>query len=115
MDMDISYQLFIEVTKISEIQIGKLGCYTLPKGLYIYTGSARKNIDARINRHIQKEKKLKWHIDYITIHKDINIIKVLKSSIPECELNKKTLGVDIIPGFGSSDCKNRCISHFKRV
>ena len=39
--------------------------FLLKKGIYIYTGSAKKNIDSRIKRHLSNSKKLHWHIDYL--------------------------------------------------
>ena len=46
-----SYQLHIHISDNIEIQIGKLGKFTFPMVNYIYTGSAKKNIDERIKRH----------------------------------------------------------------
>ena len=46
-----SYQLHILLKESTKIQIGKLGSFNFSKGKYIYTGSAKKNIEARINRH----------------------------------------------------------------
>ena len=43
-----SYQLFINVTKEIELKVGKLGKFIFPIGTYVYTGSAKKNIDKRI-------------------------------------------------------------------
>ena len=51
-----SYQLFINVTKEINLQVGKLGKFIFPVGSYVYTGSAKKNIDKRIERHLSKKK-----------------------------------------------------------
>jgi Uri superfamily endonuclease len=53
-----SYQLYTNLSANIEIVIGKLGKFTFPMGNYIYTGSAKKNIDARIERHKSKDKKM---------------------------------------------------------
>ena len=37
-----SYQLKIKLNKKIKLQIGKLGEFLLKKGIYIYTGSAKK-------------------------------------------------------------------------
>ena len=51
-----SYQLFINVTKEIDLKIGKLGRYLFPVGSYVHTGSAEKNINKRIERHLSKKK-----------------------------------------------------------
>ena len=108
-----SYQLFINVTKEINLQVGKLGKFIFPVGSYVYTGSAKKNIDKRIERHLSKKKNLHWHIDYLLDNDAVQIINTRKSRITECSLNKKTKGTTIIDGFGSSDCNLSCRSHLK--
>ena len=108
-----SYQLFINVTKEINLKVGKLGRFIFPIGSYVYTGSAKKNIDKRIERHFAKKKKLHWHIDYLLNNDAVKIIDIKKSEIIECILNKKINGTTIIKGFGSSDCNLCCGSHLK--
>ena len=108
-----SYQLFIIVTKEIELKVGKLGKCIFPIGSYVYTGSAKKNIDKRIERHLSKKKNLHWHIDYLLNSDAVQIINIKKSRMTECSLNKKTKGTIIINGFGSSDCDLDCKSHLK--
>ena len=108
-----SYQLFIIVTKEIELKVGKLGKFIFPIGSYVYTGSAKKNIDKRIERHLSKKKNLRWHIDYLLNSDAVQIINIKKSRMTECSLNKKTKGTIIINGFGSSDCNLCCKSHLK--
>jgi Uri superfamily endonuclease len=80
-----------------------------------YTGSAKKNIDARIERHKSSspDKKLHWHIDFLLNDKNSKIIEVQKFDEEECILNQKATGEIIVAGFGSSDCKSGCKSHLK--
>ena len=108
-----SYQLFINVTKEINLKVGKLGTFIFPVGYYVYTGSAKKNIDERIKRHLSKKKNLHWHIDYLLNNDAVKIIYTKKSQMTECNLNKKTKGTIIIDGFGSSDCNLSCKSHLK--
>ena len=108
-----SYQLFINITKEINLKVGKLGKFIFPAGSYVYTGSARKNIDKRIKRHLSKKKNLHWHIDYLLNNDAVQIIDTKKSQMTECNLNKKTKGTIIIDGFGSSDCNLSCKSHLK--
>ena len=95
------------------LTIGKLGVFNFPAGRYVYTGSAKRNIEARIARHLRQEKKLKWHIDYLLASSSASVIKVTKSTIAECELNRHTRGVNLVKGFGASDCCAGCGSHLK--
>ena len=109
----ISYQLLIKVSRICRVRIGKLGTFHFRKGWYVYTGSARNNPSARINRHLSKNKKLRWHIDYLLTDPSVQVVGIKISSVPECELNCNTPGSVPVPGFGSSDCKKKCGSHLK--
>ena len=110
-----TYQLFIKVHKACDIQVGKLGKFHFPAGDYVYTGSAKKNIEARVRRHLSSEKKLRWHIDYLLQHKNVEIQHYTLSTKSECTLNQQTKGEIIAKGFGASDCRNRCRSHLKAV
>ena len=107
-----SYQLFIIVTKEIELKVGKLGKFIFPIESYFYTGSAKRNIDKRIERHLSKNN-LHLHIDYLLNNDAVQIIDTKKSQMTECNLNKKTEGTIIIDGFGSSDCNLSCKSHLK--
>ena len=110
-----SYQLFITLSQTMEIQIGRLGLFTFPKGIYVYTGSAKRNMDTRITRHLSKDKNLHWHIDYLLANEQTKIIKVTKSELSECDLNTDVKGKIIVKGFGNSDCKENCKSHLKLI
>ena len=108
-----SYQLFINLSEVINIQIGRLGIFRIPKGMYVYTGSARRNMDKRIARHLSRNKNLHWHIDYFLANEQTKIIKVTKSELRECDLNTDVKGKIIVEGFGNSDCKENCKSHLK--
>ena len=110
-----SYQLFISLSQDIKIQIGKKGLYQFPKGDYIYTGSAKKNMDSRLARHKSKNKITHWHIDYLLANAETHIFKIHKSKSSECELNQSIEGVTLVPGFGSSDCKKNCSSHLQYI
>ncbi len=108
------YQLIISLPRPVVLAPGRLGKFKLPRGAYIYTGRARKNLSVRLARHARKEKKLRWHVDYLLQYGIIKrrLIYPLEM-FTECELNRlslEALGGDIpIPGFGASDC--RCGGH----
>ncbi len=110
-----TYQLYINVKRNISVQIGRLGMFEFPAGLYVYTGSARRGMDNRLARHRSKEKKLRWHIDYLLNHPAASIIKIVKFVEPECEINSKTDGRILVPGFGAGDCRANCGSHLKYI
>ncbi len=111
----ITYQLVLEIQKPIRVQVGALGIFDFPAGLYVYTGSARKNLAQRIARHFKKEKPLRWHIDYLTTHPAVRILEVKKFTTHECNVNRKTKGSIVVPGFGASDCRKKCGAHLKYV
>lgn len=95
------------------LQIGRFGMFDFPAGEYVYTGSAKRNFEARIARHMRREKTLRWHIDYLLNAMVASVTGVLRSDRDECELNQATQGVICVPGFGASDCRRGCGSHLK--
>ena len=109
----ITYQLNILVGHPLRIAIGRFGQFLFPAGRYIYTGSAKRNIEARIARHLRKEKSLRWHIDYLLSANDVKVVSVKRCTEEECALNQRGRGVVVVPGFGASDCRKGCGSHLK--
>jgi Uri superfamily endonuclease len=109
----ISYQLLIELARPVTVTVGRLGTFGFAAGRYIYTGSARRNLEARIARHLRAEKTLRWHIDYLLAVAGVRVLSVRRSRHAECALNQATGGTIPIPGFGASDCRARCGSHLK--
>ena len=106
-----SYVLLIELKKNKQIIIGKQGEFFFKKGFYVYVGSALNGVEHRIQRHLRKQKKKHWHIDYLLTKSTIRYVFVQeKSSRQECYLahhfEKKCQS---IPSFGCSDCS--CTSH----
>jgi Uri superfamily endonuclease len=109
----ISYALFIRVAKTQNIRIGKFGLFTFVAGDYIYSGSARRSICARVNRHLRSEKKLRWHIDFLLAAPELEITKVRISTMAECQLVAAGGGKVVVNGFGASDCRHDCGSHLR--
>ena len=58
-----TYVLMLELTSEKQLQIGKLGRFRFSGGYYLYIGSARGGLEARIRRHFRRQKPLRWHID----------------------------------------------------
>jgi Uri superfamily endonuclease len=108
-----SYQLIIDVPQSMRLTIGKLGTFDFPAGRYTYTGSARRGMEARLRRHLDQDKRLHWHIDYLLAGSGVRIAAVRRSRAGECMLNQRTRGTRIVLGFGASDCLSGCGSHLK--
>lgn len=87
----------------------------LDAGFYVYSGSAYGpgGIRARLTRHVRREKKLHWHVDWLTAAAD-SIHAIALPGGSECEIVSRLMqsGWFRFPlaGFGSSDCA-RCPSH----
>ena len=109
--MQGAYVLLIEFTKSSDIPIGKRVISHFEVGYYAYVGSALIGLENRIKRHLRREKKLHWHIDYLL--KEANVRQVVYAETDkkqECPIAKKLLKIlKPIRGFGCSDCK--CEAH----
>ena len=125
-----SYVLVIALAEDARLQVGRLGVFNFPAGLYLYTGSAMGGLAARIRRHLRPDKKLHWHVDYLT---GASATRASATGAPatgsaagsvveawwalgqarlECLWAEAiaTLGGQVVaPGFGSSDC--RCPTH----
>jgi len=109
----ITYQLLIEVARPVRVIVGRFGKFAFPAGRYVYTGSARRNFEARIARHLRPEKTLRWHIDYLLAARGVRVVDVRRYVEDECMINRATPGSVPIPGFGASDCRAGCGSHLK--
>ena len=109
----ITYQLSIELDLPVTVAVGRLGVFEFPAGRYVYTGSAKRNFDARIARHLRSEKTLRWHVDYLLAASGAKVTAVRRSRRDECALNAATRGRIIVAGFGAADCRAGCGSHLK--
>jgi Uri superfamily endonuclease len=108
-----TYQLLIDVPEEVRIAVGRLGECVFPPGRYVYTGSARRNLEARLRRHLSPAKRPHWHIDYLLAAPGVRVASVARFATPECELNRRTLGTLPVARFGASDCRAGCGSHLK--
>jgi sugar fermentation stimulation protein A len=107
-----SYLLLLALGSGKRIEVGRLGAIRFRKGWYLYVGSARGNLSARIARHARPAKTLHWHIDYLRREADAFVSLPIRSSQrEECEI-ARAAAETFAPGpphFGSSDC--RCPTH----
>jgi Uri superfamily endonuclease len=109
----VSYQLVMDVPSTVRVRVGRLGEFEFPAGTYVYTGSARRGIEARLARHVRAVKALRWHIDYLLAAPGVRITRIVRSRREECRLNQASGGQVLVPGFGSSDCRAGCGAHLK--
>jgi Uri superfamily endonuclease len=117
------YTLLIRVKKDLVVETRRTS-FNIPKGLYLYVGSAMgphvHSIEARVSRHLRKRKKHFWHIDYLLKSGKASVKGVVYSDSRkklECGLAshfRSELNTWVpINGFGSSDC--RCTGHLFRA
>jgi len=116
------YTLLLFLPKQVTLTIGKLGKQRFPIGYYTYTGSAlgkgASSLKHRIARHLKKEKRSFWHIDYFLADESVSIEAVIVAETNEnmeCKTNqyiKTIMGAEVpVKGFGASDCRKNCKSH----
>jgi Uri superfamily endonuclease len=106
-----SYLLLIRLRQSEIMRIGKLYIIAFPRGYYAYSGSARNGLEARIGRHLKRDKTCHWHIDYFLEKAEVEKVFVWQTDERlEC-LIAQALSQDFqcVRGFGCSDC--RCYSH----
>ncbi len=106
------YAITILLPKEERLNVGSLGSTLFAPGFYVYVGSARPNLRQRVARHLASEKRLRWHVDYLTRDPNHFIVEVVAwRSGSECDkaalLKKSSDGW--VGGFGASDCL--CGSH----
>ncbi|MDD5014807.1 MAG: GIY-YIG nuclease family protein [Atribacterota bacterium] len=111
---EATYVLVINVSEDLKIGVGQLGEVLFKKGDYVYIGSAKGCLETRLQRHLRKEKRIFWHIDYILENQKAKVLQVwVTSKSIECKTADVFEGeytCEIVKkGFGSSDCK--CLSH----
>ncbi len=108
------YALLIKIQKKTIIDHPKFNKKTLDPGYYIYVGSARGpgGIAARIKRHVKKNKKKKWHIDYLTSKQDVKTILIGYKCTTKPEGEEKMshtlekIASPALEKFGSTDKKD---------
>ncbi len=108
------YCLTIKLVKKHTIRVGCLGTFGFPGGFYVYAGSAQNNLEDRIERHLRRDKKMHWHVDYLLHYGWVSCVHTYDAGKnAECVLSQKIGNIKdaVMPvrGFGSSDCA--CASH----
>lgn len=115
-----TYALVMRLSAPATVAVGRLGVFNLPEGFYLYVGSAHGagGLRARVGRHLRAEKRLHWHVDYLTAHAEITEVWI-RASAERLECHWAGLlaglhGVSIpVSRFGASDCT--CPAHLFRL
>ena len=102
-----SYILIMRNRHNLELEVGKLGRVQFERGYYVYVGSGLGGVYQRARRHMRRDKKKYWHIDYLTPeYMSIKRIYIIRSgqSIEEILAQKiEKTSCSAVVGFGSSD------------
>ena len=108
-----AYLILVHLKKEQTLRIGRLGRILFARGNYAYVGSAMAGLEARVARHLRKQKRVKWHIDFLLRKAEVLGAALFPSKRRnECALARSVLnfrGALAVPGFGCSDC--RCTGH----
>jgi Uri superfamily endonuclease len=111
------YVLIIQLSSHANVIVGKLGTLHFTEGSFAYVGSAQVALEKRIERHLRKEKRVFWHIDYLLQNHSANILKAFTKTAEkqeECVVAKRIAAKGkAVASFGCSDC--RCTSHLFRI
>lgn len=113
-----SYIFTFHLKVQAPLQIGRLGLFNFPAGIYHYCGSAHGmgGLKARLQRHLNHSAPQHWHIDYLKpwIH-PIEMRWMIDRHPHECRwaqhLAAHPLASVPVPKFGASDCKQHCPAH----
>ena len=112
-----TYILAIALGSDRDIEVGALGAVRFPAGVYCYVGSAMGGLDQRLSRHLSRDKRVRWHVDRLTLAADsVEAFESYPDPVPECRLAEMAAecGMEpFAPGFGCSDC--RCPTHLFRT
>ena len=112
-----TYLLIMQGNTVCRLQVGALGEVSLEPGWYLYVGSAKRYLEARLRRHLRVEKRRRWHIDYLLTGDACEIKEIwVGAGMAECRLAGSLLALPEVtvprPRLGASDC--RCPAHFCR-
>ncbi|MCX7012484.1 MAG: GIY-YIG nuclease family protein [Candidatus Sumerlaeota bacterium] len=119
-----AYEIEIVLSRSAQLRIGSLGMCRLPRGRYVYVGSARGGLEPRVGRHLRlaetKRGGGRWHVDALLRLPQARIAAVrLYPGRDECDLSREVAarpGATVpIPRFGAMDCRGGCQAHLYRM
>ncbi len=97
--------LLIGLDRDRDIEVGALPLRHFRKGYYCYVGSAKGpgGIEARIERHMRENKRIRWHIDYLLEYAKIEGA-YFSAEMEEIDIARRfSERFRGVPGFGASD------------
>ncbi|MGI5917244.1 MAG: GIY-YIG nuclease family protein [Anaerolineae bacterium] len=104
-----TYILVIHLARPACIRVGALGERPFAAGHYLYVGSALGGLSVRLRRHLRREKRMRWHIDYLLAQARVTAV-VYRPGTERLEC-RWAMQVATMPGvhactapFGASDC-----------
>ena len=106
------YLFVLQLENGQEIETGRLGPVAYHGGYYVYVGSAKRNLAARLARHCRLRKQMHWHIDYLRDKASVvAAIPVRTTEDLEHQLASSVhrIAPSCVPHFGCTDCD--CESH----
>jgi len=109
------YVLILRLPEDTTSSVGSLGSINFDEGRYAYVGRAKKNLAQRIARHFRGSSRRRWHVDYLRRYAAVESVYV-SASLDECAIAARIAafpGSEVVPRFGSSDC--RCRGHLIRL
>lgn len=106
-----AYVLLVSLAEAGNIRVGKRHAQRFAPGLYLYVGSALGGLESRVARHLCRQKRLHWHIDYLLEVALVRQVFILPTrQRVECPIAcHLATRFEAVPGFGCSDCQ--CRSH----
>jgi Uri superfamily endonuclease len=111
-----TYALLLACAHPRTLRIGRCGDRRIPRGWYIYVGSAfgPGGLKSRCLRYFRQPARWHWHIDYLRPAASLQGIWFTTDPVPREHRWAETIaglpGAGIpLPRFGASDC--RCRSH----
>ncbi|WP_456473676.1 GIY-YIG nuclease family protein [Candidatus Pyrohabitans sp.] len=108
------YVLLLKLERQADLSVGRLGSFCFSPGYYAYVGSALRGMEARVARHLRREKRMHWHVDYLLEVAEVDAVFCM-SSENRCEcavagIIRSLRGAQVpVRRFGSSDCS--CEAH----
>lgn len=105
-----SYILVISIGRRVSFKPGSLPRVRLPPGCYVYVGSAMGpgGFEKRVLRHFRRNKRARWHIDYLTRLRSVRVESVIYTPLPRGESRLTRIlsssgFVKVVKGFGTTD------------
>ena len=115
-----SYLLGLEMPEAARVQIGRLGSFDFPAGVYFYAGSAHGpgGIKARVLHHACSTARPRWHLDFLRAHALLwgGWVVCENGGVGslECRWSQALAGMAgawVARGFGAADCHGGCQAH----